>query len=164
MNSFVSTPVVNGLGSGQAATVTNNPNLVVLVSGSPATNNYASWLANYPSLTGADTNGSADPDGDGFINNTEFAFDGNPTVDTPALMTATAVGTNAVFNWIERTNGVTYEVQKNSSLTTAWTSTGIIGVVASNQSGVLLPPEYVRKQFSTNASGKDFYRVRATIP
>jgi autotransporter-associated beta strand protein len=163
-NSFVSTPVVNGLGSGQTATVTNNPNLVVLVSGSPASNNYASWLANYPSLTGADTNGSADPDGDGFINNTEFAFDGNPTVGTPALMTATAVGTNAVFNWIERTNGVTYEVQKNSSLTNAWTSTGIIGVVASNQSGVLLPPEYVRKQFSTNASGKDFYRVRATIP
>ena len=163
-NSFVSTPVVNGLGSGQTATVTNNPNLVVLVSGSPATNNYASWLANYPSLTGADTNGSADPDGDGFINNTEFAFDGDPTVGTPALMTATAVGTNAVFNWIERTNGVTYEVQKNSSLTNAWASTGIIGVVASNQSGVLLPPEYVRKQFSTNASGKDFYRVRATIP
>jgi len=163
-NSFVLTPVVNGLGSGQTATVTNNPNLVVLVSGSPASNNYASWLANYPSLTGADTNGSADPDGDGFINNTEFAFDGNPTVGTPALMTATAVGTNAVFNWIERTNGVTYEVQKNSSLTNPWTSTGIIGVVASNQSGVLLPPEYVRKQFSTNASGKDFYRVRATIP
>ena len=163
-NSFASTPVVNGLGSGQTATLTNNPNLVVLVSGSPATNNYASWLTNYPSLTGAATNGSADPDGDGFINDTEYAFDGDPTVGTPALMTATAVGTNAVFNWIERTNGVTYEVQKNGTLTNAWTSTGIIGVVASDQSGVLLPPEYVRKQFSTNASGKDFYRVRATFP
>ena len=70
------------------------------------TNDYSGWLANYPSLTGANTNGTADPDGDGFVNNAEFSFGGDPTVGTPALMTVIRSGANAVFNWIERTNGV----------------------------------------------------------
>ena len=125
---------------------------------------YANWLTNYPSLIGAATNGGADPDGDGFVNSVEYAFDGNPTIGTPALMTVTAAGTNAVFRWIERTNGVTYEVQKNSTLTNAWTATGVTGSPAADQSNVLLWPEYVRKEFSTNFSGRDFYRVRATVP
>jgi len=40
----------------------------------------------------------------------------------------------------------------------------VTGSPAADQSNVLLWPEYVRKEFSTNFSGRDFYRVRATVP
>ena len=137
---------------------------VLSVSGGAPAGNYANWLTNFPSLTGTNALGSADPDGDGFINDLEYAFDGNPTVGTPALMTVTAVGTNAVFNWVERTNGVIYEVQTSGNLTNAWTGPAAVTISNStNQSGVLLAPEYVRREFVLPALGKNFYRVRATV-
>lgn len=124
---------------------------------------YSSWLTNYPTL--ANTNGSADPDGDGFVNNVEYAFDGNPTIGTPALLTVTAVGTNAVFNWLQRTNGVVYTVQKTTNLTTGpWTGPAAVTISNSaNTNGVLLAPTYERKEFVVPAVDKDFYRVQATI-
>lgn len=128
---------------------------------------YNTWVAFWQTNSAGFTNtaGTADPDGDGFDNNDEYAFGGNPTVGTPALMTVTPVGANAVFNWIERTNGVIYEVQKNSTLTNSWTAaTGLNIYPSANTNNVLLAPTYVRKEFIiTNATGKDFYRVNATI-
>ncbi len=128
---------------------------------------YNAWVAFWQTNSAGFTNtaGTDNPDGDPFNNNMEFAFDGNPTVGTPALMTVTPVGSNAVFNWIERTNGVIYEVQKNSTLTNAWAAaTGLSISNSTNTSNVLPAPAYVRKEFIiTNATGKDFYRVRATI-
>jgi autotransporter-associated beta strand protein len=137
--------------------------LLSVFGGTPA-GNYANWLTNYPSLTGTNALGSADPDGDGFVNDVEYSFGGNPTVGTPALMTARLTSTNAVFNWIERTNGVTYAVEKSTALTNGWTAAvGLVISNSTNQNGVLLAPTYVRKEFVTGASGKDFYRVRSTI-
>jgi len=125
---------------------------------------YADWLTNYPSLTGTNALGTADPDGDGLLNDTEFAFGGNPTVGTPALMTARLVGANKVFNWIERTNGVTYVVQHSTSLTNGWTpAAGLVISNSADQTGVLLAPTYVRKEFVISATGKDFYRVQASV-
>jgi autotransporter-associated beta strand protein len=123
----------------------------------------AFWQTNSAGFT--DTAGNADPDGDGFINDVEFAFDGNPTVGTPALMTVTPVGSNAVFNWVERTNGVLYTVQKNSTLTNTWTAAAGLNISNSaNTNNVLQAPTYVRKEFIiTNATGNDFYRVHASI-
>ena len=150
--------------------VTNNftaTGVLSVTNGSGPTNNYANWLTNYPSLTGPDALGTADPDGDGFVNNLEFAFDGNPTIGTPALLTVTSAGTNAVFNWVERKNppgGVTYEVQKSTALTNGWTpATGLTISNSLNQTGILIPADYERKEFIIPASGKDFYRVRGTI-
>jgi autotransporter-associated beta strand protein len=125
---------------------------------------YADWLTNYPSLTGTNALGTADPDGDGLLNDTEFAFGGNPTVGTPALMTARLVGANKVFNWTERTNGVTYVVQQSTSLTNGWTpAAGLVISNSADQTGVLLAPTYVRKEFVISATGKDFYRVQASV-
>ena len=139
-------------------------NIAVSGTVTAAVNGYSNWLTNYPSLTGTSTNGTADPDGDGFNNNLEFSFDGNPTVGTPSLMTVRPVGTNAVFNWVQRTSGVGYEVQKNSSLTNTWAEASGLSISNStNQSGLLLPADYIRREFIVPASGKDFYRVRATI-
>ena len=123
----------------------------------------AFWQTNSAGFT--DTAGNADPDGDGFVNDVEFAFDGDPTVGTPALMTVTPVGSNAVFNWVESTNGVVYTVQTNSTLTNAWTAAaGLTISNSANTNNVLLAPTYVRKEFIiTNATGKEFYRVQATI-
>ncbi|MEY3479283.1 MAG: hypothetical protein RIQ71_58 [Verrucomicrobiota bacterium] len=127
---------------------------------------YSAWADYWTTNAGLfDTNGTADPDSDGFVNDVEYAFDGNPTLGTPALMTVTAVGSNAVFNWVQRIDGATYEVQKNSALTNFWTvATGLSISNASNQSGLLLPADYIRREFRVPASGKDFYRVRSTAP
>jgi autotransporter-associated beta strand protein len=138
-----------------------------ITNGGEPTNNYASWLTNYPSLTGPDALGTADPDGDGFSNNLEYAFDGNPTVGTPALLTVTKSGSDAVFNFVARKNppgGVTYDVQSTTNLASGpWGSAGITPSVSTNQSGILIPADYERRQFSVPASGKSFYRVQGTI-
>ena len=140
------------------------------VAGSAPESAYNSWLTNYPGL-GVNTNGTADPDGDGFNNNLEFAFDGNPTVGTAALLTATRSGSNAVFNFVAstNTNAVSYTVQSTTNLSTGpWADD--IGVTASitnsaNQTNpaILLAPDYVRREFSLPATNKSFYRVEATI-
>jgi hypothetical protein len=79
-------------------------------------------------------------------------------------MTVRSAGTNAVFNWVQRNTGVAYEVQKNSSLTNTWTAAlGLSISNSTNQSGLLIPADYIRREFIVPASGKDFYRVRATI-
>jgi hypothetical protein len=125
---------------------------------------YSGWLAGYPSLMGANTNGAADPDGDGFTNMEEYVFGGDPRVGTPALMEVTTAGTNVVFNWIERSSGVTYEVLRNGTLTNAWTVASDLNIFnAADQSGVPMEPTYLRKEFVTNPSGTDFFRIRATI-
>jgi autotransporter-associated beta strand protein len=137
---------------------------------------YNSWLTNYPGITNfpggtSNTNGNADPDDDGFDNDMEFAFDGNPTVGTAALLTATRSGSNAVFNFVASTNtsAVSYAVQSTTNLSTGpWADD--IGVTASitnsaNQTNpaILLAPDYVRREFSLPATNKSFYRVKATI-
>ena len=144
---------------------------ILSVAGSAPVSAYDSWLTNYPSLTGTNTNGTADPDGDGFNNDLEFAFDGNPTVGTASLLTVTSSGSNAVFNFVASTNpaAVLYTVQATTNLSTSpWADD--IGVTASvtnsaNQTNppILLAPEYVRREFSLPATNKSFYRVKATI-
>lgn len=150
--------VTNNFASTGVLSVTNN---------STPTNNYANWLTNYPSLTGTNALPTANPDGDPYINSTEFAFDGNPTIGTPALMTVTQVGTNAVVNWVQRKNppgGAAYDVQKNGTLTNDWTAaTGLDITNSANTNNINIPADYERKEFTVPAMGKDFYRVQATI-
>jgi hypothetical protein len=145
-------------------TSTGSQSVNIAVSGTvtAAANGYSNWLTNYPTLS--NTNGTADPDGDGFNNNVEFAFDGNPTIGTPALMTVRSAGTNAVFNWVERKSGVTYQVQTNSTLTNSWSGPATVNISDSpDQSGVLLTNDYTRREFVVPAAGKQFYRIQATV-
>ncbi|MBE2180648.1 MAG: autotransporter-associated beta strand repeat-containing protein [Chthoniobacterales bacterium] len=130
-------------------------------------NAYTSWLTNYPSLTGTNAVPSADPDSDGFNNGTEFAFDGNPTMGTPALMTAVKGGTNVLFRYVGRIDSATnYHVLSTANLATGpWvTNTNVTVTNSADQSGILLPAEYVRREFSVPGTNNGFYRIEATVP
>lgn len=135
------------------------------VAGAPASP-YGSWLTNYPTLT--DTNLTADPEGDGFINFSEFAFDGNPTVGSPALVQAVKTGTNATFTFTARNDSLTnYHVMSTTNLASGpWvTNTNVTVTNAADQSGVLLTNDYVRRSFTVPLGGtpQEFYRVKAVL-
>lgn len=134
----------------------------------PTFDPYAEWLANYPALT--DTSKSADPDGDGFDNGTEFAFDGDPTVGTPALLTIVHGATNAIVSFVAHNTLFpnNYVVLSSTNLqTTVFATNGAAtgSVVSSaDQSGLLLSNTYTRKQFTVPIWAKEFYRVKALLP
>jgi autotransporter-associated beta strand protein len=162
-------PLAEGL-----AWFTNNfasSGVLSITNGSAPADNYANWLTNYPSLTGPDSLGDADPDGDGFNNNLEYAFGGNPTVGTPTLLKSVLSGSNIICSFVASTNAsaLTYLVESTTNLVTGpWTSNAVTTAItnSADQSNVLLYPEYVRRGFeapATNAAGKIFYRIKANI-
>ena len=123
---------------------------------------YGNWLINYPTLTGAETNRTADPDGDGFDNNKEYAFDGNPTVGTPSLLSSSNNGSSAVFRFTGLKGAeANYTVQNTTNLsTTAFAPTSIPVTLSSDQTGLLIPLSYDRREFSVPLSAtNNFYRV-----
>lgn len=129
---------------------------------------YAEWLENYPTLT--ETGKSADPDGDGFDNGTEFAFDGDPMVGTPSLSTITGTASNTVITFVAHNSLFpdNYVVLATTNLATATFATDAAVadaiVDSADQSGVLLSNTYTRKQFTIPVSLKEFFRVRAFLP
>lgn len=128
---------------------------------------YQQWLAAYPSLTGNATEGSADPDGDGYVNDTEFAFDGNPTVPTASLLTTSTSGGNMTVSFIARNTtpaGASYQVQETTNLNLGFEPSAVLVSVSDDQSGILLPDQYQRRQFTVPTTGsKKFYRIQATL-
>ncbi len=137
----------------------SNSVLSVSTNPPPPSNPYNNWLTNYPSLTGTNALPAADPDTDGFDNQEEFAFGGNPTIGSPSLLQAVKVGTNANMTFIADTNALTYQVKGRTNLSTgSWTNVVVTISNAPDQSGVLLT-NYVRRQFTVPASGRTFYSV-----
>jgi hypothetical protein len=130
---------------------------------------YDAWAGGFgldPNVTTGPNAGAptADPDGDGFTNEQEFAFGTNPTVGNAALLQATTDGNgNLVFTYIERDAGVTYAIETRANLSTgSWQAAGLTPTVSSDQSGV--ESGYTRKQFIVaDPEGNAFYRVRASI-
>jgi fibronectin-binding autotransporter adhesin len=146
---------------------TQSSGMLTVVNTNPV-GNYASWVGYWQGVDPNFTNTAptANPDGDPFDNNMEFAFDGNPMVGTGALLTAVKSGTNSVFNFVERRNppgGVTYQVQFTGNLTSGWTNSSVTVSNSLNQAGVTQTNDYVRREFVVPASGREFYRVRATV-
>lgn len=134
----------------------------------PVFDPYTQWLANYPSL--AETNKFADPDGDGFNNGTEFAYDGNPTVGTPAFLRIARTASNAVVSFVAHNSLFpdSYVVLSSTNLVTASFATNVSAtgsiVDSPDQSGLLLSNIYTRKQFTVPLSAKEFFRVKAFLP
>jgi autotransporter-associated beta strand protein len=170
--------LVNGFsGSGGNWTNTTNgvnyvfaqSNGVLSVQSTNPVGNYSSWVAYWTNLYPGFTNtaGTDNPDGDPFDNNEEFAFDGNPTVGSPALLTAVKSGTNTVFNYVARKNppgGVTYQVQATTNLAAGpWTNASVTVSNSANTDGLNIPADYERKEFIVPVPGQQFFRVQAII-
>jgi len=125
-------------------------------------NAYDNWAAGY-SLDPA-TNGApgADPDGDGFLNSSEFAFGTNPTTGSPALVRTSTVGGQVVMSWLQRIDSSSaYTVQETSDLALGpWTTSP---ATVQPGTGSTPPAGYEWKQISVTPAGKKFYRVTASL-
>ncbi len=144
----------------------SNSTLVVQTGGPVSP--YNAWVGYWQGVDPGFTNtaGTANPDGDAYVNNEEFAFDGNPTVGTGALLIATKTGTNAVFTYaaLTNTNAATYQVQNTTNLATGpWTNSAVTISNSTNQSGLNIPASYVRREFTVPAASNSFYRVQAFV-
>lgn len=120
---------------------------------------YSGWLGNYPTLFGTNTNGTADPDGDGFDNNKEYAFGGNPTVGTPALL----VMASSNISFIALSNAATnYTVQNTTNLSTGpWVTYSVPLSNTAPPFPIPLPAYYQGMGFTVplTPGTNNFYRV-----
>ena len=113
--------------------------------------------ASSPAISG----GTADPDGDGFDNNKEYAFGGNPTNPTPYLLNIS--GSN--ISYLGLTNNAVpspYTVQNTTNLATGpWTNYAVTVSNATDQLNIPLPAYYQRKQLTVplTPGTNNFYRV-----
>lgn len=146
------------LPAGLTATLANGPNLQVTVASS---SNYDSWASGYglnPATTGAPT---ADPDNDGFNNNSEYAFGTSPIAANGALLSTSVSGSQLTVSWIQRNTDLIYAVQSTANLADSFVDDGSVNVtISESQSGV--PSGYTRRQFTVTATGVKFYRIKAT--
>ena len=126
----------------------------------PSYLSYSGWVGAW-ALSPAISAGTADPDGDGFDNNDEYAFGGNPTNPTPYLLNIS--GSN--ISYLGLTNNVVpspYTVQNTTNLKTGpWTNFAATVTNATNQLNIPLPSYYQRKEFTVpiTPSTNNFYRV-----
>jgi autotransporter-associated beta strand protein len=151
-------PSVTPLAAGQTASFDLATGVLSITA---AGGSYDSWASGYGLDPATDGAPAADPDGDGFSNNSEFAFGTVPTTATPALLSTSTSGGNLTVSWMERDSELEYTVQSTTSLTVDFAADpSILPATSGSQVGV--PAGYTRKQFTVSASGKKFFRVRAT--
>jgi fibronectin-binding autotransporter adhesin len=152
--SLVSVPSVTGLDPGQIGVVTNSPNLVVLVSTAPATNNFSTWLNGQP------TNSA---------NQIAYAIGGasSPTATDGIPSVTTLTSSNLSITAIVRTNDPNLTVFGQSIVNLAvgsWASTNVTLSIPPDQTGAT-PGTTQRQTFSTplGIDGKKFLRLQTTL-
>jgi hypothetical protein len=123
------------------------------------------YLASYGLEKGTpDAAGTADPDGDGMDNNTEFAFGTSPVSGASRAATLSS-GTGTIkLTYLQRDSGVTYTVKSLPDLATAFDSgTTVTPSAAADQTSK--PAGYTRYEASVSTdSTRGFLRVRAVVP
>ena len=138
---------------------TNTNTITINFSGSlpPSYLSYSGWVGAW-ALSPAISGGTADPDSDGFDNNDEYAFGGNPTNPTPYLLSIS--GSN--ISYLGLTNATNYTVQNTTNLSTGpWTNYLVTPTNSTDQLNIPLPTYYQRKQLTVpvTAGTNNFYRV-----
>lgn len=136
----------------------------IAVTGTVSSGGYDSWASGFGLDPATDGAPAADPDGDGYLNDLEYAFGTNPTEGNGAVVEATSDGLTLLVAYLALDSGATYTVQSVADLATGdWASAGITPTASSNQTGV--PVGYTRMEFSvSDPSGGNFYRVEAALP
>lgn len=130
-----------------------------------ASSGFDSWLAAYPSLTGASAARTADPDQDGMSNQDEYAFGTSPTSAGSRTLTSVDTGTSGqvTLKWLQRSD-VTYTVKSTSDLSAGFSYTEN-GAADSSPQPTGLPSGYTQRQITINTDGtRKFIRVQAVVP
>jgi hypothetical protein len=140
---------------GATQSVFDNLNITVVHS-------YNDWAGSYSLNPATDGAPGADPDNDGFLNSSEFAFGTIPTAGSPALLSTATSDGQFVISWLQRTDSPTsYTVQEATDLVAG--SWGPSSAPVRPGSGATPPAGYEWKQISVTPTGKKFYRVSASL-
>jgi hypothetical protein len=121
---------------------------------------FESWVAGYSSLSGANALASADPDGDGMDNNTEFAFGTSPVSGASRAVTQVSVAGGIKITWLQRI-GVTYTVKSTDNLGSAFSGTVSSSPVSPQPSGL---GDYQQYEATLTGGDKGFIKVEAIVP
>jgi hypothetical protein len=113
------------------ATHVLDPNAISLVQNwianeLPAHLTYAQWLAQYPTLSGANTNSAADPDGDGANNYLEYLTGTTPTNATSYWKPTIAANTSQVSLGYRAPSNLGIVIETSSNLLN-WTTWNVPG-------------------------------------
>lgn len=147
-------------------TSTGSQQVNVAVNGTvTAANPYDSWASGY-GLAASETSGptagapAADPDNDGFNNQSEYAFGTNPTQGNAALLSVSTSDGNMIVTWLQRTDAApgAYKVKTTTSLSTPFTVDATLTAAIIDGSATPTPPAgYARKKVSVaTSSGRNF--------
>lgn len=121
---------------------------------------FESWVAGYPTLTGANALGTADPDGDGMINSAEFAFGTSPVSGASRAVTQTSVTGGIKITWLQR-SGVTYEVKSTDNLGSAFSVPVSSNLVSPQPDGL---GDYQQYEATLTGGDRGFIKVEAFVP
>jgi hypothetical protein len=153
----------------------NKPNLmaaapVTLVSGAnqPLVNQslqrvgFAAWMAANGLGAAPNNTSSDDYDRDGYSNGEEYLFGTNPAAaDSGRLMEVAATGASVTLEFLKLNQGATYTLQETADLSSeTWNTSPVVMTESPDQSGVGIG--YTRMRSVVPASGKKFFRVKAT--
>lgn len=137
--------------------------MIITSAGVSEQTSYRSWLTTY-GLMVTNTNTVSDPDADGFSNVQEFAFGTSPLSRDAVVVSTATSGENFVISHYARASvgEASYALLSSTNLNAFWTTNG--GAAAD---GPVLPPPpagYVPKQWSIPMSGRQFFRIQASVP
>jgi hypothetical protein len=121
---------------------------------------FESWIAGYPSLTGANALGTADPDGDGMNNNAEFAFGTSPVSGASRAVTTESVAGGIKITWLQRSE-FTYAVKSTDNLGSVFSGQVSSSPVSPQPSGL---GDYQQYEATLTGGERGFLKVEATIP
>ena len=147
-----------GDANGNAATPATRTVVVV------APNPLAAYVGSF-GLSGGDTAGDADPDGDGMDNNAEYAFGTDPTSGASRQTTLISSTGEIKLLYLQRNSGVSYSVKSFTDLTTSFDSGTTVTPVATSPQPADVRTGYTQYEAALSTAGiaKGFLRVRATL-
>ncbi len=133
----------------------------------PQSSAYDDWIDSFGLNPETDGAPAADPDGDRFPNETEFAFGSNPTESTASLFEFRNENDQLIVTFLALDSGATYHVETNPDLSAnpGWLPEPAIQI-ASAPNEPEPPFGYSRHQISIDLSAapaRNFFRLRAAL-